>query len=123
MQRGTAPQRRLGGLVALLVAISVGAAIGFAPTAGAVKTPDVYINGDSVANYKFTPRTIEVRRGRMVKWQWDSIGAHNVTFRKLHKSSITGASENYRLRFKRRGTFKYLCTVHGFRGKVVVKRR
>ncbi len=27
-----------------------------------------------------------------------------------------------RLNAKRRGAFKYLCTVHGFRGKVIVKK-
>jgi plastocyanin len=87
----------------------------------AAKTPIVHINGDSFGNYKFTPPTVEIKRRHAVRWEWDSNAAHNVTFRKLDKSSKTGASEHYRLTFKKKGTFKYLCTLHDFHGKVVVK--
>lgn len=95
-------------------------ALGVIAPASTAKPPTIYINGDSAATYKFTPATLNVQRGATVHWMWDSNGPHNVTFRKLGKSSITGASEKYGLKFKRRGTFKYLCTVHGFRGKIIV---
>jgi plastocyanin len=107
----------------LLMCAAAVAALALTSSAGAAKTPDVFINGDSPSTYKFTPKTFETKRRKTVKWSWDSNGAHNVTIPKLGKSSITGASETYRLKFKRRGTFKYLCTVHSFRGKVVVKKR
>ena len=29
--------------------------------------------------------------------------------------------KSYKLTFKKKGTFSYMCTVHGFTGKVVVK--
>ena len=103
----------------LILILAVAALI--APAAQAAEPPTVFINGDSIGNYKFTPRTSEIARRQTVHWQWDSNAPHNVTFSKLGKSSVTGASETYKLKFKQRGTFKYSCTVHGFRGKVVVK--
>ena len=54
-------------------------------------------------------------------WAWDGADPHNVTFRKLGRASTTTAGGTYRHRFKRRGTYRYLCTVHGFKGEVVVR--
>jgi len=112
--------RRLSA-IAVCIACAVVVVLGVAPAAPAAKPPTVFINGDSAANYKFTPRVLQIRRRQRVHWQWDSNGAHNVRFPKLGKTSVTGASETFSLRFKRRGTFRYLCTVHGFRGKVVAR--
>jgi plastocyanin len=106
---------------AILAALTVLGALLLAAAAPA-KPPTVFINGDSPANYTFAPRTAEIDRRQTVRWEWDSNAAHNVTFSKLGKSSATGASETFRLRFRKRGTFRYVCTVHGFRGKVVVKK-
>ena len=99
---------------------AVTAAGAFAGSTSAAAGPTVFINGDSVDTYAFRPVTLNVDRGTKVKWQWDSNAAHNVTFKKLDKASITGASETFHLKFKKAGTYKYLCTVHGFRGKVIV---
>jgi plastocyanin len=110
---------RLHVLIPVLISVTV-ASMAWLQTLAPAVGPTVHVNGDTIGSYVFAPRTVEIDRRKTVHWLWDSNGAHNVTFRKLGKSSITGASETYELRFKRRGTFKYLCTVHGFRGKVVV---
>jgi plastocyanin len=81
----------------------------------------VVIKGTSSADYRFSPHTLKVKHGKRVKWTWNSNAPHNITFRKLHKHSTTVQSGTYRRRFKKRGTYRYLCTVHGFTGKVVVK--
>jgi plastocyanin len=81
----------------------------------------VVIKGTSISNYRFSPRTLKIKHGQRVKWSWKSNAPHNVTFRKLHKHSKTVQHSTYRLRFAKRGTYRYLCTVHGFTGKVVVK--
>ena len=108
-------------MIAAVVAVLAFALIGgLTPAAEAAPTA-VFINGDSLDNYKFTPPTAEIRRRQTVRWQWDSNAAHNVTFRKPRKQSKTGASEHFRLTFKKRGTFRYRCTIHDFHGKVVVK--
>ena len=111
---------RLSRIVAVVAVAGAGASAALAPVAQA-KPPPVFINGDSISNYTFAPRSLEVRRGATVHWTWDSNAPHNVTFRKLSTHSVTGASETFKHRFKRRGTFRYLCTVHGFRGKIIVK--
>ena len=92
------------------------------PAAAPAAKTTVFINGDSISNYKFTPPTVTIRRKQAVQWTWDSNAPHNVKFPKTGKTSVTGASETYKLKFKRRGTFKYLCTIHDFHGKVIVKK-
>lgn len=95
-----------------------------APTPSPTPSPSkntVVIKGTSSANYRFSPRTLRVRRGKRVRWSWNSNAPHNVVFRRLHKRSRTARQGRFRLRFGRRGSYRYLCTVHDFRGKVVVR--
>jgi plastocyanin len=76
----------------------------------------------TLREHEFHPRTLNINRGDKVKWLWrDGETEHNVTFRGFH--SRTMASGSYTVRFRHRGTFKYICTIHvaeGMRGKVVV---
>ena len=109
-----------------MTGLAVGAVIGTgassaqrAPVATTSAGAKVVIKGTS--SYRFSPRTLKVRSGRSVKWSWHSNAPHNVVFRKLHKRSKTGNSGNFKLRFSKRGSFRYVCTVHGFTGKIVVK--
>jgi plastocyanin len=71
--------------------------------------------------YRFRPRTLNVRKGTRVKWSWNSDADHNVTFAKLRRHSKTGPRGSYRLTFHTPGTYRYLCTIHGFTGKIVVR--
>ena len=70
----------------------------------------------------FHPGTLNIRRGERVTWLWRDAGTqHNVTFGGFH--SRTQGSGSYTVKFARRGTFNYRCTIHvalGMRGKVVV---
>jgi plastocyanin len=118
--RGLAARRSPGIRIALALGLAL-VIVALLPSAASAKTT-VHINGDSIANYKFTPPTVTIKRKKTVHWEWDSNAAHNVKFPKLDKKSTTGASETYKLKFKRRGTFKYFCTIHGFRAKAIVKR-
>ena len=72
-------------------------------------------------SYSFSPSTVTVKRGNAVNWSWRSNAPHNVTFRSLRKHSKTRQTGHYRLTFSKRGTYRYLCTIHGFTGKVIVK--
>src|SRR3954453_5953065 len=78
------------------------------------------IAGHSDATYAFSPDKVHVDKGSTVHWNWDSNAPHNVTFGSLGEASDTGDSGTYKLRFKKAGTFRYECSVHGFKGKVVV---
>ncbi len=81
----------------------------------------VTIAGSTLSSYHFAPKTVTIGKGQKVHWSWSSNAPHNVTFKKLGKHSKTGASETYSLKFKKPGTYHYLCTIHDFKGTVVVK--
>ena len=80
----------------------------------------VTILGDYTTGYRFSPKKLTIKAGKKVSWSWSSDDKHNVTFSK-HKHSKTKASiSSFKVKFKKPGTYKYHCTVHGFKGKIVV---
>ena len=81
----------------------------------------VTIAGSTDRSYHFMPKIVTIGKGQKVHWSWNSNAPHNVTFQKLGKHSKTGASESYSLKFNKPGTYHYLCTIHDFKGKVIVK--
>ena len=110
-------RRTLGLLASLLAAIALalvpGGALGGAQAAS---THTVILH-----EIRFHPATLNVNRGDSVRWIWRDQTEHNVTFHSFH--SRTQESGTYTVRFNRRGTFNYHCTIHfeeGMRGKVVV---
>ena len=103
--------------LAAIVGILLGALFAAPSTAAG---PTVGIKGSTLASYSFKPKTVNVSKGTTVHWNWSSNAPHNVTFTKLGEHSATGASGSYKLKFKHTGTFKYHCTIHGFKGRVVV---
>ena len=90
-----------------------------APGTGA-KASAVSISGTSIGDYAFQPATKRVKAGAQVKWSWQSNAPHNVTFAKLGKHSKTAQSGSFRLSFQTPGTYRYFCSIHGFKGKIVV---
>ena len=82
--------------------------------------PTVHIAGSTLSTYHFKPKALTVHKGTTVHWKWSSNAPHNVTF-SAKRHSATGSSGSYKRTFKKPGTYRYLCTVHGFRGKIVVK--
>lgn len=72
---------------------------------------------------RFHPSTITIKRGESVTWVWrDGSLAHNVTGKGFH--SRTQSHGSFTERFTKRGTFKYVCTIHvalGMTGRVVVR--
>jgi plastocyanin len=99
------------GLAATLPAVASGGA-------GAAATHTITLH-----EIRFHPASLTINRGDTVKWVWrDSPIEHNVTFSDFH--SRTQASGSYSVRFTRRGSFSYHCTIHvaeGMRGKIVVR--
>jgi plastocyanin len=74
----------------------------------------------SVADDVFKAKTVTISKGNTVTWKWVGSNPHNVKFGGFQsKVQVNGT---YKHRFTKRGTFKYLCTIHsGMTGKVVVK--
>jgi plastocyanin len=96
----------------------VPAAAGSGPSASASRTHTVTLH-----EIRFHPAHLTISKGDTIKWVWRDSGVeHNVTFSHFH--SRTQESGSYSVRFNRRGTFNYRCTIHGaegMTGKVVVR--
>jgi plastocyanin len=109
--------RTAGSLASLAAAIALGlvptGALGGARAAGAHTV--------ILHEIRFHPATLNINRGDSVKWIWREQTEHNVTFHSFH--SRTQETGTYTVRFNRKGTFNYQCTIHieeGMRGKVIV---
>jgi plastocyanin len=103
------------------VALAV-AAVALVPTGAFAGASASSTHTVTLKNTAFHPGTLSIRRGESVKWVWeDGETEHNVTFRGMH--SKTQAHGSYTIRFQKRGTFSYDCTIHiaeGMKGKIVV---
>jgi plastocyanin len=78
-----------------------------------------------VGDLYFRSRSIAVQSGDTVRWVWVGEAPHNVTVtrgpRKFRSRTKTGGA--YAKRLSRRGTYRYVCTVHpdNMRGRIVVR--
>lgn len=104
----------------LLLVISAGS--GASPRASATKNV-------SVEDDFFSSKTVNISSGDKVVWRWKGFDDHNVRFRsapsgvKRPKGSTTKASGRFARTFSKRGTYRYVCTLHedsGMKGRVVV---
>lgn len=76
----------------------------------------------TLKNIAFHPANLSIKRGDSVTWQWrDGSTQHNVTGSGFKSRTMSKGS--FTVRFARRGTFSYHCTIHvslGMKGKIVV---
>lgn len=91
------------------------------PQAGAARTHVV-----RVKDIDYHPARLAIRRGERVTWRFLDGPAtkHSVTSSGSHRfhSSHEQFGGSYSVRFTRRGTYRYHCTVHDFMsGSVVVR--
>jgi len=77
----------------------------------------------TVKNFKFTPSRVTISRGDSVTWRFLKDPApHNVKGSGGIKSKSKITTGTYRKKFTRKGTFKYICTIHpNMKGTVVVR--
>lgn len=73
----------------------------------------------------FTPAKISIRRGQVVTWRFVDSTTHNVVSRgkRRFRSSKDLRSGTHKVRFRRAGRYRYVCTFHslGMTGVVVVR--
>jgi plastocyanin len=104
------------------------AALALAPasgSSGAIASDTARV---SVKDTLFSPRSVTVSRGGKVAWRWKGDLEHNVRFRKVpsgasKRGSSTQSSGRFARTFKKRGTYRYVCTIHedfGMKGSVHV---
>ncbi|HUY58659.1 MAG TPA: plastocyanin/azurin family copper-binding protein [Solirubrobacteraceae bacterium] len=77
----------------------------------------------TLKNVRFHPGTLTIKRDDTVTWLWrDGSIAHNVTGGGFKSRTMSKGS--FTVRFSRKGTFNYHCTIHvsfGMKGKIVVR--
>lgn len=78
----------------------------------------------SLHNIAFNPSTLKIKAGTSVTWTWkDPYVTHNI--HSIGKPAFKGASDRqsgtYTFVFKKKGTYRYQCTLHpGMKAKIVV---
>src|SRR2546423_665001 len=63
----------------------------------------------SYGSYRFKPTTVTVKKGSTISWSWNSDAPHNVTFGKKKHSKTAMKVQGFKLKFKKKGTFHYMC--------------
>ena len=75
----------------------------------------------AMKNMKFSPATIEIKKGDTVEWKNDDITPHTATSAAFDSGSIA-SDTGWRHTFTQAGSFPYYCTFHPeMKGTVVVK--
>ena len=75
----------------------------------------------AMKNMKFSPATIEIKKGDTVEWKNDDITPHTTTAATFDSGSIASDAV-WRHTFTQAGSFPYMCTFHSeMKGTVIVK--
>lgn len=110
----------------LVAAVAVAALVpsGVIASAEAFKASAAATKSVSLKNKKFSPSKVTISKGSTVKWTWREKVPHNIIAKGNRFKSLTKlkSSGTYSVKFSKKGTFSYSCTIHpGMVGKVVVK--
>ncbi|MEO6873121.1 MAG: cupredoxin family copper-binding protein [Chthoniobacterales bacterium] len=98
-----------------------------AAPASAVRSTTADANAPVVAhvamkNMKFSPATIEIKKGDTVEWTNDDITPHTATALPSFDSGSVASAKTWSHTFTKAGSFPYGCTFHPeMKGVVVVK--
>ena len=110
-------------MVAAMKLPTMAVAAGIATLAVAVPFAEGANKRVVVDNFRFSPSTVSVKRGDTVTWSFRRDAApHNVKGSGGIKSRSRITTGTYRKRFTRKGTFRYICTLHpNMKGTVRVR--
>ncbi len=106
--------RRSGAVLGVLLAAMVVAA----PAADAATTKTVAMT----SGLKFSPASVTVARGTIVKWSNTGFFTHTTTSNTGAWNKVVAPGSSFSRTFAKKGTFRYHCAIHvGMTGTVVVK--
>lgn len=109
---------------------AVGAILGTPVAAGGDGATAAKTRSVSVRDNFFSPKRRTIDSGNRVRWVWREDNPHNVTFRKVPRGvsrrpgSRTKTSGTFTRKFRKRGRYSYVCTIHedlGMTGSVKVE--
>jgi plastocyanin len=100
-------------LVLMVLAVLAGALVVAGPALSKAKTKHVEVD-DNYFVSKGKPKTVTVKKGTEVEWEWEGSNPHNVTVTKgpVKFHSKTKSSGSYEKKLTRKGTYTILCTIH-----------
>jgi plastocyanin len=88
------------------------------------RAPDEKI---SVRDNFFSPRSVTIEEGDVVRWVWRGDNRHNVTFKKVPPDASrhggkTRRNGHWQRKFRVAGQYRYVCTLFtGMRGTITVE--
>lgn len=105
------------------------AAVAAAAIAGVSAVPALALaastKGVSVKDDKFVSSSVTISKGSAIRWTWKGHAPHNVTVTKGPSKFRSGTKTkgSFKHTFKKRGTYRIVCTIHApdMKMKVVVK--
>jgi plastocyanin len=106
-------------IVAVVAATTLAGAVALGPAIPAQAATVVKATG----SLRFKPKTVDVNKGAKVVWKNTCSCTHTVTATSNNwsKNTTLRSGDTTSFTFKRRGTYRYECTIHaGMTGKVVV---
>jgi plastocyanin len=114
-------------LVPLIVLVAI--ALQVAPASGGSGAQSSKTKSVSVRDDLFSPKRVEVGRNDKVVWRWKGENTHNVRFRSApsgasKRGSKLQSSGRFARTFSKKGTYRYVCTIHedlGMKGTVKVQ--
>lgn len=75
----------------------------------------------SMRNMRFSPQTLNIKKGTVVEWKNDDLVPHTATSASFDSGSL-GNGKSWRHTFTKAGRFPYVCTFHSLMtGVIVVK--
>jgi plastocyanin len=92
-------------------AVQTSAASTNAPQSTAAEPNAPVVAHVAMKNMKFSPATIEIRKGDTVEWKNEDITPHTATFPTFDSGSID-PDKSWRHTFSDAGSFPYSCTFH-----------
>lgn len=100
----------------LLTALATAGAIAASASPSLAANRTVKVDDDF-----FAKKSVTINKGNRVTWRWVGSSAHNVVGKGFN-SGVRGKGFVFKKKFRKKGTFKYVCTIHpGMNGKVVVR--
>lgn len=109
-------ERMMRGMLSVLLAVTI-----TTPLMGAVPASAVVVQRVVMRDNVFKPATVSVGRGTRIRWVNRGDRSHTTTSTTGLWNVTLDPGESYARRFRRAGTFRYVCSFHsGMSGKIVV---
>lgn len=124
MNRSSLPLRTVSALAVVVLAVVCTAAL-VSNSRSAAAAPAARPTAITIDNYAFHPGALTVARGTTVVWLNKDDDVHTIKSKdgpEAFNSPALETGSQFEFRFKRAGTYHYVCTVHPYMHGVIAVR-